>query len=48
MRRDARDRYVEGALDGKGALHPGLLVRVLGAARGAVVRYVARRRAQGR
>jgi acyl-CoA synthetase (AMP-forming)/AMP-acid ligase II len=48
MRRDARDRYVGGALDGKGALEPGLLVRVLGAARGAVLRYVARRRAAGR
>ncbi len=44
MRRDARDRYLGGALDGSTALRPMLPIRLVDAARGALIRFVARRR----
>jgi len=44
MRRDARDRYLEGALTRSEALRPALPLRLVDAARGAVLRFVARRR----
>src|SRR6266446_2442599 len=45
MRRDARDRYLSGELAGAEALRAMLPVRLVGAARKAVLRFVARRRA---
>ena len=45
MRRDARDRYLSGALQGAQSLKPLFPVRLVDAARGALVRFVARRRA---
>jgi acyl-CoA synthetase (AMP-forming)/AMP-acid ligase II len=44
MRRDARDRYLAGSLNGAEALQAPLPVRLVDAARGAVARFVARRR----
>jgi len=44
MRRDARDRYLSGALQGAQSLKPLLAARLVDAARGALVRFVARRR----
>ncbi|HTO96861.1 MAG TPA: hypothetical protein VMK66_07430, partial [Myxococcales bacterium] len=44
MRRDARDRYLEGALSRSQALRAVLPLRLVDAARGAVMRFVARRR----
>jgi acyl-CoA synthetase (AMP-forming)/AMP-acid ligase II len=48
MRRDARDRYLSGELAGQEALRAMLPVRLVGAARKAVLRFVARRRAAQR
>ncbi len=48
MRRDARDRYLSGELAGAEALRAMLPVRLVGAARKAVLRFVARRRAAQR
>jgi len=48
MRRDARERYLSGELAGAEALRPMLPVRLVGAARSAVLRFVARRRAAQR
>ena len=45
MRRDARDRYLAGALAGFDALRSMLAIRLVEAARGALLRFVARRRA---
>ncbi len=45
MRRDARDRYLSGALQGAQSLKPLFPVRLVDAARSALVRFVARRRA---
>jgi acyl-CoA synthetase (AMP-forming)/AMP-acid ligase II len=48
MRRDARERYLGRALQGAEALRPMLPARLVGAARNAVLRFVARRRAAQR
>jgi len=48
MRRDARDRYLSGALNGAQSLKALLPVRLVDAARGALFRFVARRRASQR
>ncbi|TMB26374.1 MAG: fatty acyl-AMP ligase, partial [Deltaproteobacteria bacterium] len=45
MRRDARERYLGGGLAGAEALRPRLPVRLVDAARGALFRFMARRRA---
>ena len=45
MRRDARERYLGGGLAGAEALRPRLSVRLVDAARGALFRFMARRRA---
>lgn len=45
MRRDARERYLSGALDGSEALRALLPIRMVGAARSAMLRFLARRRA---
>ena len=45
MRRDARDRYLTGALDGSEALRALFPLRLVEAARTAMVRFLARRRA---
>ena len=45
MRRDARDRYLSGGLAGAEALRSMLPVRLADAARGAMLRFIARRRA---
>ena len=45
MRRDARDRYLRGALEGSEALRAFLPMRLVGAARTAMLRFLARRRA---
>ena len=44
MRRDARDRYLSGRLNGTEALQAPFPLRVIDAARGALARFVARRR----
>ncbi|TMA28153.1 MAG: fatty acyl-AMP ligase [Deltaproteobacteria bacterium] len=46
MRRDARDRYLHGGLDGGQALRPFFPQRILDAARATVMRFLARRLAQ--
>ena len=48
MRRDARDRYASGGLDGERAAQPPFPLRLVRAARGALLRFVARRRAAQR
>jgi len=45
MRRDARDRYLSGALDGAASLRPMFLRRLIHAAVEAFLRFMARRRA---
>jgi acyl-CoA synthetase (AMP-forming)/AMP-acid ligase II len=45
MRRDSRDRYLAGAVEGADPIRPSLPVRVVQAARNALLRFVARRRA---
>src|SRR6266404_5248671 len=45
MRRDARDRYLSGALDGAASLRPMFLRRLIHAAAEAFLRFMARRRA---
>ena len=44
MRRDARDRYLSGRLNGTEALQAPFPLRLVDAARGALARFVARRR----
>ena len=44
MRRDARDRYLAGDLDASRAVRQNFPLRLMEAARGAFVRFVARRR----
>jgi acyl-CoA synthetase (AMP-forming)/AMP-acid ligase II len=45
MRRDSRDRYLAGAVEGADPIRPPLPVRVVQAARNALLRFMARRRA---
>jgi hypothetical protein len=45
MRRDARDRYLSGALDGAASLRPMFACRLINAAAAAFLRFLARRRA---
>ena len=45
MRRDARDRYLAGGLEGERALRPMFAIRLVQAMRGILLRYLARRRA---
>src|SRR5256714_10272396 len=45
MRRDARDRYLSGALDGSASLQPMFACRLINAAAAAFLRFLARRRA---
>jgi len=44
MRRDARDRYLSGALDGSASLRPMFSCRLINAAAAAFLRFLARRR----
>jgi len=45
MRRDARDRYLSGALNGAASLRPMFPLRFIHAGVGAFMRFLARRRA---
>jgi len=44
MRRDARDRYLNSGFHGAESLQAALPVRLVDAARGALARFIARRR----